>query len=136
MNRISLPRAFGSLFDDPFFAGLEDSWIQSWVPAVEVSEDDKGLTLTVEVPGLEEKNLKVSVENGILTLSGERAEENTDDSSWKRSERRYGKFSRSFRLPETADVENISAQLKHGVLTLSVPKMEDARRRQIEVKVN
>ena len=129
------PFAIDRFFDDPFFRFIDET-PKEWSPAVEIVESDEEISLTAELPGLEEKDVKINVEDNLLSLSGERTIEKNEDDRYVRSERWYGKFSRSFRLPETADLENINAKLANGVLTVTVPKKEEAKPRQIEVKVN
>lgn len=131
------PSVIDRFFDDPLFRAFDETVEASgsWVPPVEVSESDNELVFTVEVPGLTEKDIKLNVENQVLTFGGERLDERQEGTTRLRTERRYGKFSRSFRLPETAQVEKISASMKNGILTITVPKREDARRRRIDVEV-
>ncbi|MGW8178481.1 MAG: Hsp20/alpha crystallin family protein [bacterium] len=129
------PFAVDRFFDDRFFHFLDET-PKEWSPAVEIIESDEEISLTAELPGLEEKDIRISVEDNLLSLSGERTIEKNEEGKHVRSERWYGKFSRSFRLPETADLENIKARLTNGVLTVTVPKKEEAKPRQIEVKVN
>ena len=129
------PFEIDRFFDDPFFHGMDDS-NRTWSPAVEIVETGEEILLTAELPGLEEKNIHINVEENLLSLTGERTFEKKEEGDYLRTERWYGKFSRSFRLPEIADVENIKAELKNGVLTITVPKKEEAKPRQIEVKVH
>ena len=93
-------------------------------PAVDIFEDAESITLAAEVPGMKPDDIKVHVENGVLTLSGERKlekEEKKDD--YHRIERSYGSFSRSFVLPETVDADHVLAEAKDGVLRLRLPKL-------------
>ena len=129
------PMSLDRFFDESFSSFFEDT-ARDWNPAVEIFESDEEIVLTTELPGLEEKDVHISVEDRFLSISGERSFEKKEDRNYLRSERWYGKFSRSFRLPETADFENIQAELKSGVLTVTVPKKEEAKPRQIEVRVN
>ena len=129
------PLSLDRFFDEPFTKLFEESH-RDWSPAVEIFESDEEIVLSTELPGLEEKDVHINVEDRLLSISGERSFEKKEDRNYLRSERWYGKFSRSFRLPETADVENIQAELKSGVLTVTVPKKEEAKPRQIEVRVN
>ncbi len=121
-----MPTLFGrSLWPENF---------RSWGPAVDVSEDDNALTFSAEVPGYSKDDLKISVENGMLTLSGERTLERKRN-EYHRLERAYGKFERSFSLPTKVDSSHIEADLKAGVLTIMIPWREEARPRQIPVQV-
>jgi len=132
------PADFENFFEDffPSFLSQAREQERQWSPAVEVSEKDGVLSFQVEVPGIDEKNVHINVEDGNLIFSGERSGEKTEGSETLRCERWYGKFYRSFRLPEYADTENISAELRNGVLKVSVPKKEEAKRKTIDVKIH
>jgi HSP20 family protein len=129
------PFSIDRFFDEPFFRTFEKS-ASEWNPAVEVVEADNEIVFSVEVPGIDEKDLKINVEDGLLTFSGERTFDKQEGKDCVRRERWYGKFTRSFRLPRVADLSTISAELKNGVLKVTVPKKEEARPRQIEVRVS
>ncbi len=103
--------------------------------AVDVRQDGEDLVLEAEVPGLNQKDIEITVENGILTIAGE-MNSSTDEKkgAYHVRERRWGKLSRSFRLPETADGENVSAALKDGVLTLRIPTREEAKPRRVTIQ--
>lgn len=132
------PSVIDRFFKDPFFSTFDETVeaTANWIPAVEVSESDDELSFIVELPGLSQNDLRLNVENQVLTFSGERLDEQKEGLDCLRSERRYGKFSRSFRLPATADVEKVSAAMKDGILTIRVPKKAEARKKKIEVKVH
>lgn len=130
---------FGSLFED-LFEGLEEEMPElrgerRFVPAIDVSESENEVTLTAEVPGMGKEDLEVTVDNGVLTLRGEKKQEEEHEAEdFHRIERRYGRFERSVRLPEYVDAEQIEADYNDGVLTLHMPKSERARAKQIEIK--
>src|SRR6516225_3174913 len=106
----------------------------SFVPAVDVYEDPKKVVLKIEVPGIEEKDLDVRVENNTLTVKGERKlEKEEKEENFHRIERRYGSFFRAFTLPTTVDSENIGAQYNAGVLKLELKKKAEAQPRQIKI---
>jgi HSP20 family protein len=106
-------------------------------PPVDIYEDDERFTFKVEVPGIDGKDVKVEIENSVLTVHGERKlEKDIKEENFRRKERRYGAFSRSFTLPATADAEKIEANYNHGVLAIHIPKRAGARPRQIKVNVN
>ncbi len=109
-------------------------------PAVDVAEDDGAYMVTAELPGFSGDDVKVEVEDGVLSFSAERSEESEQRTEGRRvvCERRFGTFSRSFRLPEDVDADAITADLKDGLLTLTVPKVEvvEAKPKQIEVQVD
>jgi HSP20 family protein len=122
------------------FGGLnaEDSPLTtaSFVPAVDIYEDDKKVMLKLEVPGIEEKDLDVSVENNTLTVKGERKfEKEEKEDNFHRIERRYGSFYRAFTLPSTVDTENVQASYNAGVLKLELKKKPEAQPKQIKVTV-
>lgn len=112
-----------------------------WVPSVDIKETENDLILKADVPGVEMKDIDVQVENGTLTVRGERKFETVTtgdkkEGSWHRVERSYGTFERAFSLPETVDVEAVKADYKNGVLTITIPKKEVAKPRQIKVAVS
>jgi HSP20 family protein len=133
-NPTSLDRIFGDNFNR-FFNQIDQELTseRSFSPAVDIYEAHENLVFTCELPGFEKEDIEINVDNGRLTISGERKFEEQEGRDYHRLERWYGKFFRSFQLPTTVDVNNISANLKNGVLTVSVPKREEARPRQIEV---
>jgi HSP20 family protein len=108
-----------------------------WVPPVDIYEDAEGVTLKVEVPGLSASDIDVRIENSTLTLKGERKIEKEDrKENYRRVERYYGAFSRSFTLPTTVDTEKVHADAKNGVLSVFLPKREETKPKQIKVNVN
>ena len=108
----------------------------AFVPPVDVYEDEQGLRLKLEVPGIDEKDFDVRIENNVLTVRGERKfEKEEKEENFRRVERSYGSFVRSFSLPTSVDTEKVSAEYKNGVLTVTLPKMEAAKPRQIKVEV-
>lgn len=114
----------------------ESITVAEWTPAVDITEDDKEYLVKVELPEVKKDDVKVTVENGVLTISGERKFEKEDKGvRYHRIERSYGYFARSFSLPEDADAEKVSAEFKDGILKVHVAKSEKARPKQIEVKV-
>lgn len=130
-----------SLFDDFFdsmFSSM-DNW-STRVPAVDVEENDKEYTVKAELPGFDEKDVNLTVENHVLTLSGKVDEKNEEKEKDNRKylvrERRVETFERSFSLPEGVDEENISAQFKNGLLTVTLPKTAEKASRKLEVKIN
>jgi HSP20 family protein len=106
------------------------------LPAVDVSEDDKAFTITAELPGLDEKDVAVSVADDMLTLKGEKRQEKDEkDKGYHLSERSYGLFRRSFHLPEGVDQEKIAANFAKGVLTLTLPKSEKAQKKEKKIEI-
>ena len=118
-------------------AGEEALTVAEWLPAVDIAEDDKEYTIKVELPGVNKEDVRVSVEGGVLSITGERkAEKEEKNKKYHRIERSYGSFARSFTLPEGAAGDKVSAEFKDGVLRVHLPKDEEAKRKSIEVKVS
>jgi len=108
-----------------------------WMPPVDIEEDDREYLLKAELPGMKKEDVKLKVEGGTLSISGERKEEKEEkDKKRHRVERSYGAFMRSFALPEVVLSEKVSAEFKDGILTVHVPKDEKAKPKAIEVKVS
>ena len=107
-----------------------------WRPSVDISESDKHYLIKAELPEVEKDDVDVAIENGVLTISGERRYEKEEESETKhRIESMYGRFSRSFTMPGDADEAKISAQSSNGVLKVRIPKMEAARENKVSVSV-
>ena len=108
----------------------------AFVPPVDIYEDQHGIQLKLEVPGIDEKDLNINVENNVLTVSGERKFENEQkEENFHRIERRYGSFTRSFTLPNTVDTEKITADYNSGVLSIRLVKRQEAKPKQIKVNI-
>lgn len=129
-----LRRDFERLFNEALPFDAPDNGRALFAPALEVDEDADGLTLRVEVPGVAPDNLAVSVNGHVVTIEGERVPRKVEGASLHRSERRYGKFSRSLNLPEHFDANTIEARHEHGILTLRVPRSEAAKPRSIRIE--
>lgn len=118
---------FPSFFNDTLDRLWKDEPMH-WMPAVNIKERAEDFKIDLAVPGMDKKDFKIEVDNGILTVSGERKEEkNEENEKLTRREFHYGSFKRTFTLPETADVEKIAANYKDGLLSLTVGKREDSR---------
>jgi HSP20 family protein len=126
-------------FFEPFFGRfnfLEDEAKSGvWAPPVDVAEEKDKIIVRVEVPGMNESDLKVSFEDGLLTVSGERQFERKDDRNYHRIERTYGSFTRTFSLPRTVDANSIGANYRDGILEIEIPKLEEAKPKQIQINV-
>jgi HSP20 family protein len=108
----------------------------TFIPPVDIYEDENKITLKMEVPGIEEKDLDVRLENSTLTVRGERKfEKEEKEENFHRIERRYGAFSRSFTLPNTVDAEKVGASYENGILRLELMKRAEAKPKQIKVNV-
>jgi len=125
---------FGNFADG---SGKEQLAAGTFVPAVDVYEDEHNLVLKLEVPGVNEEDLNVSLENNTLTVQGERKfEKEEKEENFHRIERRYGSFTRTFKLPNTADTEKVEAGYEKGILKITVAKRAEAKPKQIKVGSN
>lgn len=116
--------------------GGETMTVADWIPNVDVTEDDKEYLIKVEIPEVDKKDVKVNVQEGMLTIQGERKKEKEEKGKrYHRMERVYGTFVRSFTLPEDVDEEKIEAEFKDGMLMVRLPKSEKAKPKKLEVKV-
>lgn len=110
---------------------------QDWAPNVDISETDKELIFRADVPDVKKEDVKVSIENGVLSIQGEKKHEKEEtEKKYHRVERYYGKFSRSFTLPSYVDESKIEATFKNGVLNLHIPKIAESTHKSIDVKIN
>ena len=131
----ALSNRLNRLFDNPNQEG--NDFLGAWNPAVDVFDNGSEVVIHAELPGAKKEDIDVRVENNVLTLSGQKQRsEETKEEGYYRSERAFGSFSRSFSLPSTVDVSKITAEFNDGVLTLTLPKAEEAKPRQIEVQVS
>ncbi|MBA2491157.1 MAG: Hsp20/alpha crystallin family protein [Gammaproteobacteria bacterium] len=130
--RRDIDRVFGGLDDRVSPAG--EVTAAAWAPAVDIKEEDGAYVLHADVPGVDPKDIELDMENGVLTLRGERKAETTEDKdNYRRVERVTGRFYRRFLLPDTADAENISAKSLNGVLEVRIPKQAKVLPRRITV---
>jgi len=127
-------RLFEPFFRFPFIQ--EETQTGTWNPPVDVLEEDDKIIVKVEAPGIDEKDLRVMFEDGVLTVTGERQFERKDDRNYHRIERAYGTFTRTFTLPRSVDGTRIVADYKSGVLEVSIPKKEESLPKQIQINVN
>lgn len=135
----SLQHDMNRIFDE-FFRGdllANDSFFaRDWNPAVDILENNDQFVLKAEIPGMTKDDVKITLENNVLTIRGEKKNESDKkEGDYHRIERSYGSFERSFTIPGTIKVNDIDAQYKDGVLTLTLPKAEEAKPKSIEVKV-
>jgi HSP20 family protein len=135
---VPLPNVLEQFFDDSFFG---PSWLRpraeqrgGWFPSVDLSQTPDRFLIKVDLPGLEKDDIDVTVENQTLTLTGERRFDSSEEGeTFNRIERSYGKFSRTFQLPSNVDSGNVEAAFAHGVLTITIPKSEEAKSRKISI---
>ena len=117
-------------------AGKETLTVADWMPTVDISETDGEYLIKAELPEVKKEDVKVSVEDGVLTIQGERRQEKEENGKkYHRVERSYGSFVRSFTLPESVDEGAVKAEYKDGVLNLHLPKTEKVKPKAIDVKV-
>ena len=115
--------------------GEESAVVSDWVPAVDIKEEPDRFVIRADVPGVDPKDIEVSMEKGVLTIKGEKESETKEErEGYKRIERSRGSFLRRFTLPETADPERVEASSRNGVLEIVIPKLAQVQPRKIEVK--
>lgn len=133
-----IQRDINRLFDNFFRGGMQSDEPMSafWTPAVDIAEQENEYIVTMDLPGVAKEDVTISLESNILTIRGERKQEKeVKNKSLHRVERTYGSFQRSFTLPTTVKSDKIDALFKDGVLQVTLPKSEEAKPKQIEVKV-
>ena len=131
----SLRDEINRLFESPFSNGSSDV-LNTWAPALDLYEDKDNLVLTAEVPGLKKEDIDLSLHENAITLSGERRNEKQyEGGETSRAERFFGRFTRSLVLPKAVDAAKVKATYRDGILTVTLPKAEAAKPRQIEVTV-
>ena len=134
-----MQRRMASLFDrrGSLLGEEENMTVPEWAPLVDIMEDDGEYLIKMELPEVQKKDVKVTVENGTLTISGERKAETEEKSRrFHRVERFYGRFERNFSLPDDAESKDVKAEFKDGMLRVHLAKCEKARPKQIEVQVS
>lgn len=128
-----LQREMGGLFDNPLATANFGS--EEWSPAVDIKETDQAFVIHADLPGVKADDIEVIMEEGVLTIKGERESTKEEEKeSYKRVERFKGSFMRRFTLPDIADSSNVSAKTKEGVLELVIPKVEKAKPQKISVQ--
>lgn len=128
-------RAFGDLLSSQDSETNTES--ASWMPTVDISESEQSYEIHAELPGVKESDVNVSVTDNLLTIKGmKQAQEKTDDKNFHRVERQYGTFQRSFTLPRQVDTTRIKAGYKDGILTLTIPKAEEAKPTEIQISTD
>jgi HSP20 family protein len=125
-----------SLFELPFWSGFgnQSQLFTGWAPALDLYQSNDNVVAAVELPGMQKEDIEISLHEDVLTISGERKQE-TADAKAERSERHIGKFRRSITLPTRVNTSKVSATYKDGILTVTLPKAEEAKPRQIKVNV-
>lgn len=132
--RNEINRLFDSFFPDFPWGGEAEAG--SWAPRVDIAETNGELVVAAELPGMARDDVSIRIENNVLTLKGEKKhEEEKKGTNYHRIERSYGTFSRSFSLPSTVDTSKVKAAFKDGVLTITLPKTEEAKGKEIPIEV-
>ena len=133
-SRQGLDRAFDKFF---FNSDDESGALRNWSPVTDVRESEDGLLVTLELPGLTTEDVKITVENGVLSISGEKkqeAKEGEANGTYHLAERRYGRFERTLRLPRGVDTDKVRAKFNNGLLNIDIPKSETAKKKEVEIK--
>ena len=131
--------ALSNVFDDFFRMAPTRLFSDEPIPKIDVKEDEKAIYVKAEIPGLDEKDLDVTLKDNVLTISGEKKEETSEedkDKNYRYCERRFGSFSRSIRMPEGIKADSVKASYKNGVLDIELPKSESAKPKKINISVN
>ena len=135
---LGMQKDINRMFEDFFRGGLEDTNLMtsSWSPAVDLAETGEEFLAKVELPGVDKNDIKITMENNVLTIRGEKQQEKKEkDVNFHRVERYYGSFQRSFELPGNVKNDKIDAEFNDGILTIRMPKAEEAKAKLIDVKV-
>jgi HSP20 family protein len=132
----AMPRDLSRLMDDVFGGNWEiGENLRQWLPATDVSETPEAVTLRLEVPGLTRDQIRIAVENNTLTVRGEKTQEtSSENETFRRTERSFGSFERSFSLPAYVDTDNVQASLQDGVLSVTLPRREETKAREIQIE--
>ncbi len=137
---ISMQDKMNRLFEDSFLRSMDGEEVVAqgtWYPVVDIYEKKDSIVLKAEIPGLDKSDFSVTVKENILTIKGEKKQENdVEEDRFHRVERTYGSFQRSFTLPKTVDQEKLEAEYKNGVLVITLSKIPEAKPKQIKVSVH
>jgi HSP20 family protein len=133
----TLQQRLNRLFEETFLPLVVEPFsIAAWCPSCDIYETETEIVVKAEIPGVKKEDVKLSMQDNVLTLSGERKfEEETKKENYVRVERGYGSFTRSFTLPPFVDAKKISAEFKDGLLEVKLPKSEEAKSKEVEIKV-
>lgn len=133
----SLRNDLDTLLELPFWgSGRQAQLFSGWTPALDLYQNNDNVVAVVELPGLRKEDIEISLQDGTLTISGERKGETTPENSATRTERSAGKFRRSITIPTRVDANKVSATYKDGILTVTLPKAEEAKPKQIQISLN
>ena len=134
----SLRNDLDTLLELPFWAGSgrQSQLFSVWTPALDLYQNNDNIVAVVELPGMQKDDIEISLQDGTLIISGERKEETSQENGATRTERSTGKFRRSITLPTRVDVNKVNAMYKDGILTVTLPKAEEAKPKQIQINLN
>ncbi len=134
----SLRNEMNSLFESPLWTNPEQTQLfNGWTPALDLYQNNDNVIAVIELPGMQKEAIEISLQDGVLTISGERKDESTNgEKDAARSERFVGKFRRSVSLPTQVNANNVNATYKDGILTVTLPKAEEAKPKKIQVNVD
>jgi HSP20 family protein len=133
---MDLQQRINRLFEETSRGEREELAQRTWSPSVDIYEQPEAIMIQADLPGLNKENVSVRLENNVLTIQGERKLENEQrQENYHRLERAYGSFTRSFTIPSNIQADKIEAEFKDGVLRIQLPKREEAKPKQIDVKV-
>jgi HSP20 family protein len=138
LNRLSnLRDELDTLFEMPLWSnfGRQSQLFSGWSPALDLYQNNDNVIVRVELPGMRKENIEISLQDGMLTISGERKSETVEGEKAERTERYVGKFRRSISLPTQVDSSKVTATYRDGILTVTLPKAEEAKPKQIQVNV-
>ena len=127
-----------TLFEGPFWpnTGRQAQLFNGWTPALDLYQTNDDVVAVIEIPGMRKEDIEISLQDGVLTIAGERKGETVDGDAKARTERFVGKFRRSVSLPTRVDVNKVNANYKDGILTVTLPKAEEVKPKQIQVNVS
>src|SRR5438270_12759706 len=134
----SLRDDLNSLFELPFWSSFarQGQLFTGWSPALDLYQNNDNVVAVIELPGMRKEDIEISLQDGTLTISGERKEERGTEDGATRTERYTGKFRRSITLPTRVDANKVNATYKDGILTVTLPKAEEAKPKQIQINLN
>src|SRR5438477_12985745 len=134
----SLRDNLNSLFELPFWSilGRQGELFSGWSPALDLYQNNDNVVAVIELPGMRREDIEISLHDGTLTISGERKSQSSNGEKAERTERYIGKFRRSITLPTRVDANKVSASYRDGILTVTLPKAEEAKPKQIQVNVD
>ncbi|HHS12499.1 MAG TPA: Hsp20/alpha crystallin family protein [bacterium] len=134
---VSIQDEMNRMFDSYFARKPESGGMMIWNPVVDISENEEEITVSAEVPGIKKDDIKITIQDNVLTLSGEKTQEKEEkNKQFHRVERSFGSFQRSFSLPSSVSADKVKAKYKDGILMVVLPKSEESKPKEIQVAVS